>query len=682
MKKSLISGDAKIAQMSEIMLCEIQELTAKDRTYEEVLAESALKDGRLERAQHIAHVGFWELDVASGGMYWSSELYAITGLSPETDAVLYQHFLDCIHHEDRQIFEMSIQKILQDRKARSCEYRIVERSGFERCMYQRLNFESADADGVDRLIGTIQDITALRQHEYASKQSFAELNQIFNNSANGLCVLDLYGNCLKVNMKFTIMTGLTEEDTYKCRFDEIFICPGKTTSARSIERIIGGEEVFEEELAMHRKDGTVIHCLRTVSPLRNSEGNPYGIIENFTDISSRVQLEELLRHSQKMDAIGQLVGGIAHEFNNLLTAIMGQSELGMKHLSSDSIAYGKFAIVRDIGVRAAELIKGLLAFGRKQVLDMKPVNISTVIAEMIDIHSRTIGKHIEIEFANRVSDITVIADKGQLEQIFLNLAVNARDAMPQGGRLIIDVKNLVLDKIDSSRYGLLEPGRYVELTVTDTGCGMSADIADKIFEPFFTTKDVGKGTGLGLATVYGIVKQHGGHISVYSEPGVGTSFSIFLAAVSNVITEEIPETEQLRPIPGAETILVVDGDESVAIYVGEMLTSLGYRVITPAYPVEAFSLIEQHGQSIDLLLTGMVMPKCSGTELAAHMRIYSTDVCVLYMSGFTDKMFAHEDISVPRVGYLQKPFDAIQLTNALRSLLDRRYLNPLQFHWQ
>jgi two-component system, cell cycle sensor histidine kinase and response regulator CckA len=408
-----------------------------------------------------------------------------------------------------------------------------------------------------------------------------------------------------------------------------------------------------------------------VEPLRDSDGQVSGAICMSLDITDRKQLEEQLRQAQKMEAVGRLAGGIAHDFNNLLMVIQGYSDLLVERLPGGDPLRRNAEQIQMASQRASSLTRQLLAFSRKQMLAPKILNVQSVVAEMEKILRRLIGEDIQLETSSAPDLGLVKADRSQIEQVILNLAVNARDAMPQGGRLTIETANVVLDSSYSHPPAVLSPGRYVMLAVTDNGCGMDAETQAHVFEPFFTTKEKGKGTGLGLATVYGVVKQSGGYVWVYSEPGRGTSFKIYLPRIEETAVPAVRDGKSEMQIPqrGSETILLVEDEKGVRELAREYLASSGYTVIEAEDGHTALELAAMHVGQIHLLLTDVVMPGISGRELAERVSQIRPGIKIIYMSGYTDQAVVHHGILQNDAVLLQKPFTLMTLAGKLREML-------------
>ena len=406
-------------------------------------------------------------------------------------------------------------------------------------------------------------------------------------------------------------------------------------------------------------------------PLRGADGKVSGAICMCLDITDRKQLEEQLRHAQKMEAVGRLAGGIAHDFNNLLMVIQGYGDLLTERLAKNDPLQRNAVQIQMAAQRASSLTRQLLAFSRKQMLAPTVLNIHTVVADMEKILRRLIGEDVRLETSS-VPDLWLVkADRSQLEQVVMNLAVNARDAMPIGGRLAIETVNATVDASFSHTHAVIKPGDYVVLSVTDSGCGMDSETQAHLFEPFFTTKEKGKGTGLGLATVYGIVKQSGGYIWVYSELNRGSTFKIYLPRIGDegMETGQEKRAEACFMQNNSETILLVEDEDGVRELAREYLEMGGYKVIEAEDGHTALELAAMHGGPIHLLLTDIVMPGISGREVAERIRALRPDIKVLYMSGYTDQVVVHQGILDEDAMFLQKPFTMTTLSSKLRELL-------------
>jgi two-component system, cell cycle sensor histidine kinase and response regulator CckA len=389
----------------------------------------------------------------------------------------------------------------------------------------------------------------------------------------------------------------------------------------------------------------------------------------ITDISERLRLEAQLRQSQKMEAIGQLAGGVAHDFNNLLTVIQGYAAMSLEGLDPADPSHEPFVEIEKASVSAAGLTRQLLAFSRRQVVQPRVIGLNTTITQVEKMLRRVIGEDVELVLATGEGLYDICADPGLVEQILMNLAVNARDAMPEGGRLILETANLSLDKEYVGAHLAVKTGPHAMLAVSDTGVGMSEEVRARIFEPFFTTKPQGQGTGLGLATVYGIVKQLDGTIWVYSEPGKGTTFKILFPA-ARPEDVRLDESRSAAPAPtGRETILLVEDEEGVRRFVHAMLERQGYQVLDAADVDHALQIADDPAAQFDLLLTDVIMPRMNGPELARKICAQRPKVRVLYMSGYTDRAIRLQDQIGGGTNFIQKPFTPASLAEKLRELL-------------
>ena len=428
-------------------------------------------------------------------------------------------------------------------------------------------------------------------------------------------------------------------------------------------------EPFQAEFRMIRKDGRVIWVSDTAVVVRDSQGHSLmeGII---VDISERKQLEVQLQQSRRMEAVGRLAGGIAHDFNNLLTIVKGYTELALNRTGIRAELRSDIERIEDAAERATALVRQLLAFSRRQVLQPKALDLNSIVLGLDKLLRRLMGADIEMKTFVGEDVGTVKADPGQVEQVIMNLVVNARDAMPNGGRLTVETANVELDATYARDHATVRPGRYVMLAVTDTGVGMDAETVAHIFEPFYTTKGGASGTGLGLATVYGIVKQSGGYIWVYSEPGKGSSFKVYLPRVDESAEAPQAARKQTRARKGTETILLVEDEPAVRELTRMVLAAQGYSVVEAQNAEDAERLSENHGTQIHLLLTDVIMPGVSGRELARRITARHPKMRVLYMSGYTHNVIADSGTLETGIAFLQKPFSPATLVEKVRDVLD------------
>ncbi|HVP77376.1 MAG TPA: PAS domain S-box protein [Thermodesulfobacteriota bacterium] len=525
---------------------------------------------------------------------------------------------------------------------------------------------------------TIQDITERKQIEEALRKSEENFQKLFDEAPVGYMELDARGCITQVNRTELDMLGYTVEEMLEQPIWKFVVEEEEarhSVMAKLSESMQPGRGL---ERTYKRKDGTTVPVSIEDAFIQNAEGKVTGIHAVIRDITERKQmeqekknLEEQLRQSQKIEAIGRLAGGIAHDFNNLLTVIKGYGQLSLLELKEGDPLRGNLEEIQKSSERAADLTRQLLAFSRRQVMEMKVLDLNTILQNLDKMLRRVIGEDIELVTLLTGGLGRVKIDPGQIEQVVMNLAVNARDAMPSGGKLTIETANVELDEHYARNHIDVEPGRYVMLSVSDTGVGITPEVRDRIFEPFFTTKEKGKGTGLGLSTVYGIVKQSGGNIWVYSEPGHGTTFKIYLPRVDEPL-EELREKIMREELPhGSETILVVEDEEKVRALTVEILGRQGYRVLDASQGDDALAISEKHKGPIHLFLVDVVMPGISGTELAKHLMSLHPETRILYMSGYTDNVIVHHGVLEKGLNYIQKPFRIDELTRKVREVLDK-----------
>jgi len=439
-------------------------------------------------------------------------------------------------------------------------------------------------------------------------------------------------------------------------------------------------KLFDYEII--RKDGTKRQVEVITSLRKDSSGNPIGFRGITRDVTERKQaeakmesLQEQLRQSQKMEAIGRLAGGIAHDFNNLLTVIKGYSQLSLIELKEDNPLKKNIEQIHGASDKAANLVRQLLAFSRRQIMEMKVLDLNAILRNLDNMLRRVIGEDIELVTVLAEDLGRVKSDPSWIEQAIMNLAVNARDAMASGGKLTIETGNVDLDETYTGGHVAVEPGRYVMLSVSDTGVGMTPEVVDRLFEPFFSTKEKDKGTGLGLSTVYGIVKQSEGDIWVYSEPGKGTTFKIYLPSVDELLEERREKVVGDELSRGNETILLVEDEEEVRKLALRVLERQGYKVLAARQGDEALLMCEQHKGPIHLMLTDVVMPGMNGRELAKRLESLHPEMKVLYMSGYTNNAIVHHGVLAKGMNYIQKPFTVNGLTKKVREVLERSRQN-------
>ena len=534
-----------------------------------------------------------------------------------------------------------------------------------------------DIDGeIIGVLGTYTDITQWNKTSEELKINKAFMEELFEGAPEAIVILDNDDKVLRMNREFTRLFEYSPQDAVGKKINELIVPQELWNEGyETTGKVAHGEKVIFETVRM-KKSGEKVHVSVLGNPIKLDENQiaVYGTYRDITDKKiaedEKLLLEEQLRQSQKMESIGRLAGGVAHDFNNLLSAIIGHADLMLIKIHKEDPLYDGIKLILETATRAANLTSQLLAFGRKQMLQMKVLNLNKEVEDLQKMLRRIIGEDVELK-TKLLSDLGMVkADPAQIQQILVNLAVNARDAMPEGGELLIETDNAYLDEEYCQNNTEVIPGNYVMIKVSDNGIGMDAETLEHIFEPFFTTKEVGKGTGLGLSTIYGIVKQHGGHVSVVSEVGKGTTFRICFAKVNEEIIDDGIPTVMRSTAKGQETVLVVEDEEAVRMLICDILEEHGYNILVASNAHEALKIFNEIDGQIDLLLTDVVMPKMDGKELYKRLKSARSDLKALFISGYTEKAITERNILYDSEHFLPKPFSVHKLTNKVREILD------------
>ncbi len=553
------------------------------------------------------------------------------------------------------------------------EYRMVAANGRTVWLRDRVQLVRDPDNKIRMLRGVMVDTTERRQSEDALRESVRRFREMLENIHLIAVSTDLKGNITLCNDFLAGVTGWSRDEIMGKNWFDHFI----HEDIREKMRRLFLDNLPEDNIPSHYENDILTRSgeRRSISwnngVLRDIHGRVIGLIGLGEDITRRKHLEDELRQSQKMEAIGRLTGGVAHDFNNLLTAIVGYSELLTLELPEGQASRRHVDEIMRAAERAASLTRQLLAFSRKQVLSPQVLDLNAIVTNMDKILRRLIGEDVELVTSTAPKLGCIKADASQVEQVVMNLAVNARDAMPKGGTLSIRTESVQLDAAYARDHWDVVPGRYTMLAVTDTGSGMDEKVLSHIFEPFFTTKEVGKGTGLGLSTVYGIVRQCEGTIDVSSKPGHGTTFKIYFPEVADALPVAESVQQTLFATSGTETVLVVEDEERVRDLVCVILRSGGYKVLEAMHGKQALEVATASKETIHLMVTDMVMPGMNGVELAKEIAKQRKDIRVLYMSGYLGDDFSVHDSSLNQsVNLLQKPFTPEILKRRVREILD------------
>lgn len=586
------------------------------------------------------------------------------------EEIIDKPLIDFIHPDDR---EETLEHARWMRKGipLSLENRLICRDDAVKWISWSATYNSDEGN----VYATARDITERKKAEEALRESENRLRFALEGTNDGLWDVQITTGRIYLSPRGCEILGYqTDEIDRLARVWSDLVHPEDLVRIfdRMEAHIVGRSPIFEIEQRMRTKKGEwkwVLARGKVVS--RDLNGAPLRIAGTYTDLTEQKKLEAQLRQAQKMEAVGQLAGGVAHDFNNKLTVIVGYAELALKRLKPDNPLYNNFIEIRRAADSSAELTRQLLAFGRKQTIAPKVLDLNETIENMLRMIRRLIGEGIDLSWVPKSQLWLVNIDPAQIDQVLANLCVNARDAIAGVGKLTIETGNAAFDDEYCDQHSGYVTGDYVMLAVSDDGCGMDEKTIDKIFEPFFTTKGTGQGTGLGLSTVYGIVKQNNGFINVYSEPGEGTTIKVYFPRHRG-IAEQAGTDILLEPVTmGSETILLVEDEPSILSLGKTMLEGLGYHVLSAGSPLEAINLVEGYKNRIDLLLTDVVLPEMNGKELARRIRLFYPDIDVLFMSGYTANVIAHHGVLDNGVNFLQKPYSHQSLAAKIREVLDR-----------
>ena len=615
-------------------------------------------------------VGIWSWHVASNRVQLSKETYRIYGIDPATFSGAFEDCLQSVHPDDLERIQRVTERALMEKRGFPVEFRVLRPNGDERLVRADADV-FLDATGeVERMAGMLQDITD-EQIEVARR---LRLSAAIEQVPEAMLITDPQGVVLYANAAFERSTGYSRDEAIGNHAR--FLHEGALEEAAFEEMRVALDEgrLWAGRLHGRRKDGRTFLLDTTVSPIHDNEGRVVNFVAVQRDVTHDVALEEQLRNVHKMEAIAMLAGGIAHDFNNVLIAIIGHSDLIMMKVTSDSEVHRHAKEVRKAGERARILTAQLLAFSRKQVLQPRVLDLNDVLDDVESLMLRVVGEDIHLRIQRWDGPASIDADAGQMEQVIINLATNACEAMPSGGSLRIGLTIEDLGPEAAEPFGSPEPGRYVVLKVADTGIGMDEQTRRRMFEPFFTTKDAGLGTGLGLATVHGVVHQSGGGISVKSGVGAGTTFKVCLPLSKQAVAPEKPLLNRRAGATKRKTILVVEDEPLVATIVRNTLRAQGYAVLYAENGVKALELASAHDGPIDLLFTDVVMPRMGGLTLSERLLEVRPNTRVLFSSGYADSALRERGTSMDGIDLLQKPYTPDILVERIRNALDDELL--------
>ena len=584
-------------------------------------------------------------------------------------------WLNAVHPDDRERSKQAWDEAVRQGDTCRVEHRLRRADGEYRLMSVRATPIFEPDGGIREWVGVHTDVTDQKISEQAVRDAQQRLEQVLASSPAILYTLVLKDSgilgCSWISDNVRELFGYSAQEALAPDWWSNNVHPDdlEGVASRTVSDLFTAGSTASEYRFRHQ-NGAYRWIRSDVRLIRTPTGEPLVAVGSWTDITDVKLLEEQFRHSQKLEAFGQLAAGVAHDFNNLLTIINGYSDLLLDCMPPGDPMREMVGEIHKAGDRSAALTRQLLAFSRKQVLAPRVLDLNEIVSATDKMLRRLIGEDVRLITSRVPSLWQVRADPGQVEQVLMNLAVNARDAMPQGGRLTIETQNVALDDAYARTHPDASAGSYVMLSVTDTGSGMPADVIARMFEPFFTTKEAGKGTGLGLATVYGIVRQSGGHVEVTSEVGVGTTFKVYLPRTEVEPDERAARARSLAPPRGTETILLVEDEEAVRDLAQMLLVKCGYKVLEAANGAEATRVVAEYDGPIHLLLTDVVMPGIGGRMVSEVITKRHPTVRVLFISGYTDDAVIRHGVLREDTNFLQKPFTPMRLATTVREVLD------------
>jgi PAS domain S-box-containing protein len=650
----------------------IQDITKRKQAENKTLHS----EKRLKEAQRIAQVGDYDWDPVADEVTWSEQLYRIFSLDPSMPPPDYQGQLQLYHPEDAMQLNEAVSKALKDNTPYELELRRTNPDGQEIHLLARGETEIDQFGRVIRLYGSVQDITARKVYERRLLTSEERFRSLFENAPFPYQSLDKKGCFLEVNRRWLDHLGYSREEVIGKSFGDFLHPDWQDHFKENFPQFKSIGEVLGIEFQLKKKDGTFVWVAFDGKIRKDVDGEFIQTHCVFNDISEQKRLQdkvktqnEALNQSQRLQAVGRLAGGIAHDFNNMLSIILGHAELAMESLDRSDPLYGDMEEIYQAAIRSADITRQLLAFARKQTVAPKVLNLNDNIGSMIKMLRHLIGENIDFSWGPATELWTVKIDPSQVDQILANLCVNARDAITDIGKVTIETKNVEFDEAYCADHPETFLGDYIMLAVSDDGCGIVPEVIDQVFEPFFTTKEIGKGTGLGLATVYGIVKQNNGFINVYSEPNKGTTIRVYLPRHVQTVKEQkksVPET----PMSKGETILLVEDDASILKLGVRIIERMGYKLIATTSPKKAQRMAEKYSGQIDLLITDVVMPEMNGRELSEQLKLLYPQIKILFMSGYTANVIAHRGILDEGINFISKPFSPKEIAIKIRDVLD------------
>jgi PAS domain S-box-containing protein len=665
---SLVTATAVMDERGEVVEYQglHRDITLREREKEMLRADR----DRLDLALRIAGIGGWDWDIASGRIDFDGQSCCMLGLDPAAFRGTREEFYGAVHPDDREEIRSRLYRYVnREEEAYKAEYRVIWPDGSVHYIIGNGSALRDESGRALKLHGVQMDVTEQRQVEQALNERKERFRRMVLNNYDAIVLLDGDGIITFASDSEERITGYRPDEIIgKSVFE--FIHPDDQEGLMKIyNKGVPQPGLVATFEARHRhKSGRWI-TLESIASNLLHDPLLKAVVINSRDVTERNRLQEQLRQALKMEAIGRLAGGIAHDFNNILTVITGNIELARMDVNPEDPLAPHLDNIMKASESAASLTRRLLAFSRKQIIEPRVLNLNDLVRNIRHMLGRLIGEDIRLSFALADHLGSVRLDSGQFEQVLVNLAVNARDAMPHGGRLAIETSNEHISTPRDAISSELRPGRYVTLAVSDTGYGISADNREYIFEPFFTTKGKGQGTGLGLPTILGIVQQAGGVIECQSEEGRGTTFRIYLPLVEEQAERLVKERRSVARLRGNETVLLVEDDAPVREVAIMMLQDLGYKTIVACSGEEALSLAQEHDEHIHLLMTDIVMPGMNGRELSERLSLLRPDMKTLFCSGYTEDVIVRNGVIDKSINFIGKPYSMQRLAGKIREVL-------------
>ena len=651
----------------------VRDITERKQT------EIALRESqeRLMLALRSTNMGVWRWEISEDRRYFDDQVCSLLGIDPSSFKGTSEEFFEVVHPDDRERIRAALNQTVSQNVPYEVEYRVIRPDRSVHYVNARGSLFHDDRGLPVRINGTLWDVTDRKKADEALYEQNVWIKAILESSPAAIYAMNTESFVLTWNRGAERIFGWSREEVVG-KFIPIIPESQMDEFYANRMKILRGEPFFDVELLRQKKDGSLVYVSMHSSPIYGADGSVTGNISIAIDLThqkkmekDRAALENQLRQAQKMEAIGQLAGGVAHDFNNILSAIIGYSQLMLLTMGDDDPNRLNLNQIMAASERATVLTQSLLAFSRKQPVNLSRIDLGDVVANFEKLLLRIIQESIDLKTILIGHALPIMADRGQIEQVLMNLVTNARDSIQNGGRIIIETGQVTLDQSFIEAHGFGRAGGYALLSVTDTGIGMTEDIKNKIFDPFFTTKDEGKGTGLGLSIVYGIVKKHDGYIDVYSRPGIGTTFKIYLPLLHSLVeTPEQTENEEVPLKGGDETILLAEDNTSVRTLTATVLRHFGYTVIEATDGLDALAKFAENKKTIRLVVLDGIMPKMNGKEAWQAIKALSPGIRTVFMSGYAEDIFTTNCIPGSGSGFVQKPSTPTVLIRKIREVLD------------